>query len=90
MPKKSVLPLVPPTGELVVRRLRVDPREVVFVKGVVEASEGLACVFAEAGGDLTIASPAGRRAELDRLVADLVAETAGVVDASRGGPSETG
>ncbi|HKQ68677.1 MAG TPA: hypothetical protein VJT73_05025, partial [Polyangiaceae bacterium] len=36
--------------ELVFRRMRVSTREVVFVKGVIEASEGLAAVFAEHGG----------------------------------------
>ena len=43
-------------GGLIFRRVRVRAREVVFVKGVIEASEGLAVVFAESGGDLTIAT----------------------------------
>ena len=56
---------------LVARRLRVHPADVVFVKGIVEASEGLAGVFAEAGGELTIAAPQGREADLSRLLEDL-------------------
>jgi hypothetical protein len=49
----------------------------VFIKAVLEAHEGLAQVFAEGGGDLTIAAPAGREAELDELLDALVAEVAG-------------
>ncbi len=59
---------------MVTRAIVVRARDVVFVKGLVEASEGLAQVFAEHGGDLTLASPACREEELDALVEDLVAE----------------
>jgi hypothetical protein len=59
---------------MVARRVVVRARDVVFLKGIVEASEGLAQVFAESGGDLTIASPADRERELDALVDDLCAE----------------
>lgn len=58
-------------------RLEVDPREVVFVKSIVEASEGLASIFAESGGSLTIASPPAREPALRELLADLVKETGG-------------
>ena len=58
-------------------RLEVDPREVVFVKSIVEASEGLASIFAESGGSLTIASPPAREPALRELLADLVNETGG-------------
>jgi hypothetical protein len=88
MSKRPVAPLVSDTGELVVRRMRVDPREVVFVKGVIEASEGLACVFAESGGDLTIACPAGRSLELDRLMEDLARETAALIESTHTAPLE--
>jgi hypothetical protein len=57
-----------------VRWLRVPPADVVFVKGVVEASDGLAGVFAERGGDLLLAAPPGREGELLELLADLEAE----------------
>jgi hypothetical protein len=49
----------------------VDVQEVVFVKGIIEASDGLAAVFAERGGELVIAAPADRRAELSELLNDL-------------------
>jgi len=72
MPRRSVPPLV---GDgMVVRRLRIRAQDVVFLKGIIEASEGLAQVFAEHGGDLTLAAPAGREDELDAVVADLCRE----------------
>lgn len=46
-------------------------RDVVFFKGIVEASDGLAAVFAEHGGDLVVAAPATRAAELDALLDEL-------------------
>jgi hypothetical protein len=59
---------------MVVRRLQVRPADVVFVKGVIEASEGLAGVFAEQGGDLLLAAAPEREGELVELIADLEAE----------------
>jgi len=67
---------------MVTRRLVVRAKDVVFVKGVVEAHDGLAHVFAERGGDLTIAAAADREAELDELVSDLADELGGIL---RGG-----
>jgi hypothetical protein len=69
---KPVAPCVGPG--MVVRRVVVASRDVVFVKGIVEALEGLAQVFAVRGGDLTIAAPSDRAEELDALVDDLCAE----------------
>ena len=51
--------------------------DVVFVKGIVEASEGIAQVFAVKGGDLTLAAPSGREAELDDLLLELVRAVGG-------------
>jgi hypothetical protein len=62
---------------MVTRELVVRAEDVVFVKGIVEASEGLAQVFAERGGDLTIAAAAGREAELDDLVRELARAAGG-------------
>jgi hypothetical protein len=62
-------------GGLVTRRVRVPAREVVFVKGVIEASEGVAVVFADSGGDLTIATLPSQKDELDRILQDLAGET---------------
>ena len=74
--KRSVLPRV---GEgMVVRRVLLRARDVVFFKGVVEASEGLAAVFAEGGGDLHVAAPTDRAAELDAMLAELCAELGAV------------
>lgn len=68
---------------LVVRRVHVEPREVVFVKGIFEASEGLGALFAERGGDLLIAAPVSRTADLDEVLADLAREIGAVIDAKR-------
>jgi hypothetical protein len=77
MPRRPVPPLV---GEgMITRRLVVRAKDVAFLKGIVEAHEGLAQVFAEGGGDLTIAASAGREAELDELVRDLAEELGGIL-----------
>jgi hypothetical protein len=68
-------PVEPCVGEgLVVRRLILRAPDVVFFKGVIEASDGLAAVFAERGGDLSVAAPLGRESELDAVLDDLCAE----------------
>jgi hypothetical protein len=72
MPRVSQPPFV---GEgMVTRQLLVRSSDVVFIKGIVEASEGLAQLFAEHGGDITLAAPQCREAELEALVCDLVIE----------------
>jgi hypothetical protein len=63
---------------MVVRHIVLRARDVVFFKGVVEASEGLAAVFAEHGGDLTVAAPRERERELDEVIDALCAELGGV------------
>src|SRR5262245_23593473 len=68
------------TRGLVVGRLRVAAEHVVFVKGVVEASEGLANLFAERGGELHIASPHDRAVELRELLLDLAADLSGSLE----------
>jgi hypothetical protein len=79
MGRKSVPPRV---GEgMVVRKVLVRAPDVALLKGIVEAHEGLAQVFAESGGELTIAAPADRASELDALVEDLCRE----LGAMRGG-----
>ena len=76
MSRRSVAPLL---GDgLVARHLVVRARDVGFLKGIVEAHEGLAVVFAESGGELTLASAADREAELDALVRDLADELQGI------------
>jgi hypothetical protein len=56
---------------MVVRRVNAQDRDVVFIRGVIEASDGVAVMFSEGGGDLWIAAPVSREAELDRLLDDL-------------------
>jgi hypothetical protein len=63
--KRSVLPRV---GEgMVVRRVLLRARDVVFFKGVVEG-----------GGDLHVAAPMDRAAELDAMLAELCTELGAV------------
>ncbi len=61
-------------AELVERRVTVNARDVVLVKGICEASEGLCAMFAESGGDLVLAAPRSRSRELDELIRDLQAD----------------
>jgi hypothetical protein len=65
---------------LVVRRLKVKNEDVVFVKGIFEASEGLCAMYAERGGDLTVLAPTSRSSELDVVLRDLAHELCGVLD----------
>ena len=75
MPPMGRKPVAACIGEgMVARRVVMRARDVVFFKGIVEASEGLAAVFAEQGGDLIVAAPHERAAELDALLRDLVKE----------------
>jgi hypothetical protein len=68
-------PNAPILGDgLVTRRLVIRSKDVVLLKGIVEAHEGLAQVFGERGGDLTLAAPADRERELDALIDDLCRE----------------
>ena len=65
----------PPFGEgMIVRKVVVRAKDVVFLKGVLEATCGLAAVYAVAGGDLSIVSHASRREELDAVLRDLATE----------------
>lgn len=64
---------------MVTRRLVVRAKDVAFLKGVVEAHDGLAAVFAEKGGDLVLAAPANRERDLDALVQDLARDLGGVL-----------
>lgn len=52
----------------------VRDKDVVFVKGIFEASEGLGALFAERGGELIISAPLSREKELDELLSDLARE----------------
>lgn len=78
---QRALPIAIASAGMFARRVDVRPPDVVYVKGILEASEGLGVVFAERGGDLVIASPPDRAADLDELLADLVIEIGARVEA---------
>jgi hypothetical protein len=59
---------------LVGRRVTVAASDVVYVRGVLEASEGVGALFAEHGGELLLAAPVSKVRELDELLRDLRAE----------------
>lgn len=59
---------------MVRRRVVVRAKDVVFLKGLLEASEGLAAVHAEKGGDLVILAHVSRAEELDEALAALAVE----------------
>ncbi len=68
------LPIAEATQGLVVRRWDIPSSHVVFVKAVLEASEGVGALFAERGGALTLACAPGGERELERVLLDLAAE----------------
>lgn len=71
MSKRAVSPLL---GEgLVSRTLRVAAADAVLVKALIEAHEGVASVFGDGSGVLTIAAPESRAEELAELVAEAEA-----------------
>jgi hypothetical protein len=59
---------------LIGRRVTVAASDVVYVRGVLEASEGVGALFAEHGGELLLAAPVSKVRELDELLRDLRAE----------------
>ena len=65
--------------DLVCRKVLVRDKDVVFVKGIFEASEGLGALFAERGGELIISAPLSRERELDEVLTDLQNELQAVV-----------
>jgi hypothetical protein len=68
------------SDEIILRKIRVRASDVVVVKGICEASEGLCAMFAEHGGDLVLAAPRSRARDLDELVADLAVDFGAVVE----------
>jgi hypothetical protein len=79
------LSIVEASAGMLVQDLVVRASDVVFVKGIVEASEGIAVVFAERGGELTLAAPEERRDEFAELLLDLKREV-GAAPRLPGGP----
>lgn len=60
--------------QLSIRKLSVEPRDVVYVKGIAQASDGLCCVFSDGGGNLVLACAEDRAADLQQLIDDLTIE----------------
>lgn len=70
-------------------RVRLREPDVVYVKSILEASEGIGAIFAEPrspsdgssrdGGTVVIAGPRSRAAELAELIADMKAELGGAL-----------
>jgi len=60
----------------VTRRVVVAVEEVVYVRSILEANNGVAAVYSESGGDLTLVTSTCREAELERVLLDLKAELA--------------
>lgn len=58
----------------VVRRVVVEVAQVVYVRGILEASNGVAAVYSEAGGDLTLVTTECRLHELETVLGDLKRE----------------
>lgn len=82
---RSSLPPVDLSGEgMVSCRLLVRSRDVAFLKGVIDAHEGLAQLVAERGGDVVLVATAGRERELYALVADLARELGGIAPPPEG------
>jgi hypothetical protein len=52
----------------------VRTSDVVFVRALLEAHDGLGCLFSEHGGELTLGSPLGREEELAEFLRDLATE----------------
>lgn len=73
-----VLPVEDAAKGMALERVDLDPREVVFFKGIVEASDGLATIFAQSGGSLTVAAPISQAAALAELLGDVESECAGM------------
>ena len=70
---------------MVTRKILIRSKDVVLAKGIIEALEGVASVFAEHGGELTLAAPTDREEELDAIANDLASELGGVVSPSSSG-----
>ncbi|AUX46044.1 uncharacterized protein SOCE26_075470 [Sorangium cellulosum] len=69
--ERGPLSIAEASAGMLVQHVVVHPSDVVFVKGIVEASDGVALLFAERGGELTLAAPLGRSDEFAELLLDL-------------------
>jgi hypothetical protein len=61
-------------ADLEARRIILPKEQVVYVRGVLEASDGVAFLLAVKGGDVTLVGSKSRRRELQQILDDLRAE----------------
>jgi hypothetical protein len=64
----------PIADDLIARKLDCELSDVVYVKSIASAYDGLCCLFADGCDGIQLVAPKGREAELDLLVNDLVEE----------------
>ena len=68
---RDAVPFAPLGPGMIERRVSLPSPEVVFLKGILEAHDGLAQVYAERGGDLVICTTTEQATELDALLSAL-------------------
>lgn len=61
-------------ADLVIRPISVRAHELVYVRHLLEASEGLAFLIARRGGEALLVASHSRASELDEFIDDLKAE----------------
>jgi hypothetical protein len=66
------------------RRIRLSGEDEVWLRSVLDAYEGLALLYGDGSGTVTLATPLERSAELDSLLAELASEARLHVLASSG------
>jgi len=59
---------------LLTRHVRVQDADVVLLRAIVEAYEGLAAFYGDGSGLIALSAPLDRARELDQLVDDLALE----------------
>ena len=59
--------------------VRMPAPHVVFLKGILEAHDGLAQLYSEGGGELCIACPLDRQDELGSLLRELCTDIPGML-----------
>ena len=61
-------------SDLVVRPVSVAKEDLVYLRNILEASEGLGFIIAEKGGDILLVSSISMEAELEQFISDLGCE----------------
>jgi hypothetical protein len=67
------------SDDMVTRAIIVRACDVVFLKGIVEAHDGVALVTGESGGAIVLSAPKSLERQLDELVRDLGTELGAIV-----------